>query len=149
MPDWDSMVVVGRVARTHGIRGHVLVNPETDFVAERFHAGAEVWTRVNGLDTQQATVGQHGVSQARAQRGGSGGNAAVRRQIFLQHGRNISINIFHRDKGCSRTEPCGARGANTNREQRVRKWQSRCHRGDCFAGHFTKTAMPAGITIVL
>ena len=50
-PAWDSMVLVGRVARTHGIRGHVLVNPETDFVAERFHAGAQVWTRVNGLDT--------------------------------------------------------------------------------------------------
>ena len=51
MPDWDSMVLVGRVARTHGIRGHVLVNPETDFVAERFQRGAEVWTRVNGVDT--------------------------------------------------------------------------------------------------
>ena len=47
---WDSMVLVGRVARTHGIRGHVLVNPETDFVAERFHAGAELWTRVNGVE---------------------------------------------------------------------------------------------------
>jgi 16S rRNA processing protein RimM len=43
-------VLVGRVARTHGIRGHVLVNPETDFVAERFHAGAEMWTRVDGRD---------------------------------------------------------------------------------------------------
>jgi len=47
---WDSMVLVGRVARTHGIRGHVLVNPETDFVAERFHAGAELRTRVNGVE---------------------------------------------------------------------------------------------------
>ena len=40
------MVLVGRVARTHGIRGHVVVNPETDFVAERFQRGAQVWTRV-------------------------------------------------------------------------------------------------------
>jgi 16S rRNA processing protein RimM len=51
MPDWEAMVLVGRVARTHGLRGHVVVNAETDFVAERFKRGAEVWTRVNGVDT--------------------------------------------------------------------------------------------------
>jgi 16S rRNA processing protein RimM len=45
------MVLVGRVARPHGIRGHVVVNPETDFVAERFYAGAEMRTRVKGLET--------------------------------------------------------------------------------------------------
>jgi len=50
MPEWDSMVLVGRVARTHGLRGHVLVNAETDFVAERFHAGAQVWTRMEGRE---------------------------------------------------------------------------------------------------
>jgi 16S rRNA processing protein RimM len=33
-------VVVGRVARPHGIRGHVIVNPETDFPDERFRPGA-------------------------------------------------------------------------------------------------------------
>jgi len=47
---WDAMVLVGRVARTHGIRGHVLVNAETDFVAERFQAGAQLWTRVDGRE---------------------------------------------------------------------------------------------------
>ena len=47
---WEDMVLVGRVARPHGIRGHVVVNPETDFVAERFHAGAELWTRLNGRE---------------------------------------------------------------------------------------------------
>ena len=35
------MVLVGRVARPHGLRGHVVVNPETDFVDERFPAGAQ------------------------------------------------------------------------------------------------------------
>jgi 16S rRNA processing protein RimM len=44
------MVLVGRVARTHGIRGHVLVNAETDFVAERFQAGAQFWTRLDGRE---------------------------------------------------------------------------------------------------
>ena len=45
---WDELVLVGRVARPHGIRGHVVVNPETDFVVERFYAGAEMRTRVKG-----------------------------------------------------------------------------------------------------
>ena len=43
--DWDQMVLVGRIARPHGIRGHVIVNPETDFVDERFVDGATMWTR--------------------------------------------------------------------------------------------------------
>jgi 16S rRNA processing protein RimM len=38
------MVLVGRIARPHGIRGRVVVNPETDFVERRFAAGATLWT---------------------------------------------------------------------------------------------------------
>jgi 16S rRNA processing protein RimM len=34
-----DLVLVGRVARPHGIRGHVIVNPETDFPDERFKVG--------------------------------------------------------------------------------------------------------------
>ena len=34
-----DLILVGRIARTHGIRGDVLVNPETDFPEERFVAG--------------------------------------------------------------------------------------------------------------
>jgi 16S rRNA processing protein RimM len=37
------MAVVGRVARAHGIRGQVIVNLETDFPAERFRPGAELF----------------------------------------------------------------------------------------------------------
>ena len=33
------MVLVGVVARTHGIRGEVIVNSETDFPEERFKVG--------------------------------------------------------------------------------------------------------------
>ena len=47
---WEAMVLVGRVGRTHGLRGQVVVNPETDFVAERFQRGAQVWTRVDGRE---------------------------------------------------------------------------------------------------
>ncbi len=34
-----DLVLVGRVARPHGLRGHVVVNPETDFPDERFKVG--------------------------------------------------------------------------------------------------------------
>ena len=53
---WDDMVLVGRVARTHGLRGDVVVNPETDFVAERFRAGATMWTRSADRDEQLTVV---------------------------------------------------------------------------------------------
>ena len=46
---WDDLVLVGVVARTHGHRGAVIVNPETDFPEERFRAGATVWMRRGGL----------------------------------------------------------------------------------------------------
>lgn len=43
--DWDAMISVGRIARPHGNAGRVVVNPDTDFVAERFSAGSAVWIR--------------------------------------------------------------------------------------------------------
>src|SRR5688500_9401049 len=49
---WGDMVVVGRIARPHGIRGHVFVNPETDFVEDRFAPGATFWTRSDRGDEQ-------------------------------------------------------------------------------------------------
>ncbi len=42
---WDAMILVGRVARTHGLKGHVVVHPETDFVEIRFAPGSRLWTR--------------------------------------------------------------------------------------------------------
>jgi 16S rRNA processing protein RimM len=35
----DDLLLVGRVARTHGLRGDVIVNPESDFVEDRFRVG--------------------------------------------------------------------------------------------------------------
>ena len=40
-PD-DDLILIGRVARAHGIRGHVVVQPETDFADERFREGVTV-----------------------------------------------------------------------------------------------------------
>jgi 16S rRNA processing protein RimM len=35
----DDLLLVGRVARAHGNRGQVIVNPDTDFAGERFKPG--------------------------------------------------------------------------------------------------------------
>jgi 16S rRNA processing protein RimM len=45
MTNWDDAILVGVVARTHGNRGDVIVNPETDFPEERFQEGAQLMTR--------------------------------------------------------------------------------------------------------
>jgi 16S rRNA processing protein RimM len=38
----DDLLLIGRVARAHGNRGQVIVNPETDFPEARFRAGQVV-----------------------------------------------------------------------------------------------------------
>jgi 16S rRNA processing protein RimM len=43
--EWDEMALVGRIARTHGNRGHVIVNPETDFPERRFQIGHVLYRR--------------------------------------------------------------------------------------------------------
>jgi 16S rRNA processing protein RimM len=50
--DWEQMVLVGRIARPHGLRGDVVISPETDFVEERFAQGATLWTRSDRGDEQ-------------------------------------------------------------------------------------------------
>ena len=65
---WAEMVLVGRIARTHGLRGQVVVAPETDFVEERFHEGATVWCRTARHDEQldeQLTVASMRVQKGR------------------------------------------------------------------------------------
>ena len=46
--DWDAMISVGRVARSHGNAGRVVINPDTDFAEERFEAGNVVYVRRGG-----------------------------------------------------------------------------------------------------
>jgi 16S rRNA processing protein RimM len=45
MGEWDDAILVGVVARTHGNRGEVVVNAETDFPEERFREGAQLMSR--------------------------------------------------------------------------------------------------------
>jgi len=49
LPPWDEMAVVGRVARAHGIKGDVTVNPETDFAEARFGPGQVVYRVRHGV----------------------------------------------------------------------------------------------------
>ena len=42
------MAAVGQIARAHGIRGQVIVNPHTDFPEERFQPGAELFIERDG-----------------------------------------------------------------------------------------------------
>ena len=53
--DWDDMVVVGHIARAHGNRGQVIVDPETDFPDERFKPGSILFTR-RGSAIEPVTV---------------------------------------------------------------------------------------------
>lgn len=52
MADWDDMALVGRIVRPHGLRGDVVVHPETDFIEARFQPGASFWTRSAAGDEQ-------------------------------------------------------------------------------------------------
>ena len=45
MDRWDDMVLVGRLGRPHGLRGDVLIAPETDFPEVRFAEGAALFAR--------------------------------------------------------------------------------------------------------
>jgi 16S rRNA processing protein RimM len=54
---WDEMALVGWIARAHGIRGQVIVNPETDFPDERFRPGAELFIQRGGaIETLTVTT---------------------------------------------------------------------------------------------
>lgn len=53
--NWSQMVLVGRVVRPHGLRGQVVIAPETDFGDERFAPGARVF-RLQGGSVDGLTV---------------------------------------------------------------------------------------------
>jgi 16S rRNA processing protein RimM len=49
------MLAVGRIARPHGLRGEVIVDPETDFPAERFRIGNVMYVAA-GEGTRPLTI---------------------------------------------------------------------------------------------
>ncbi|MGE3177520.1 MAG: ribosome maturation factor RimM [Vicinamibacterales bacterium] len=64
LPTWDEMAVVGHVARPHGLKGDVVVNPETDFPEQRFAPGAELFVQQGG-QVQSLTVARARMQQGR------------------------------------------------------------------------------------
>jgi 16S rRNA processing protein RimM len=46
------MVLVGRIARPHGLRGQVAINADTDFVEARFRVGETLWVQREGRREQ-------------------------------------------------------------------------------------------------
>jgi 16S rRNA processing protein RimM len=55
--EWNQCALVGRVARAHGNRGQVIVNPESDFVEDRFQVGAELFANRGGrIDRVRVTA---------------------------------------------------------------------------------------------
>ena len=58
------MALVGRIARPHGLKGQVVINPETDFVEERFAAGSTVWAK-SAAGEEQLTVASMRVQSGR------------------------------------------------------------------------------------
>ena len=54
MSEWDDAVLVGVIARTHGNKGEVVVNPETDFPEQRFRECARLMSRLK--DGSPATM---------------------------------------------------------------------------------------------
>jgi 16S rRNA processing protein RimM len=80
---WDEMAVVGRIARPHGIRGQIVVNPETDFPEDRFGVGARLFVLREGrvepftvtasrLQQGRPIVGLEGIGDVDAARGLAG-----------------------------------------------------------------------------
>ena len=59
LPDaeWDDMVLVGFIARTHGNKGQVILNSESDFAEQRFRVGARVFARLGAgpIETLEIT----------------------------------------------------------------------------------------------
>lgn len=63
MSGWDDMVLVGEIARPHGTRGQVIVNPSTDFPEHRYQVGAKLWMKGHDAPrelTIRAVRFQHG-----------------------------------------------------------------------------------------
>lgn len=54
--NWDDMVRVGVIARTHGNRGQVICNSETDFAEARFREGAKLYGRCPNGPVEVLTI---------------------------------------------------------------------------------------------
>jgi 16S rRNA processing protein RimM len=63
------MALVGRIARAHGNRGQVVVDPETDFLEERYKPGSIVYVRREDRPGQPGGIEPLRIAAARFHRG--------------------------------------------------------------------------------
>ena len=63
------MALVGRIARTHGNRGQVIVDPETDFLDERYKPGSVVYIRREANSERSGGIVPLKIIEARFHRG--------------------------------------------------------------------------------
>lgn len=115
-PAWQEMAVVGRVARPHGNRGHVIIDPETDFPKERFKTGSVLFCRRD--DRTDALT----ITAARFQRGrpivGFEGMSSIgaaedlgtaELRVPIETLQSLPVGTFYQHDliGCSVTTPAG------------------------------------------
>jgi 16S rRNA processing protein RimM len=56
VPSWDEMILVGFIARTHGNKGQVILNSESDFAEQRFREGATLFARIGDGPIEQLEI---------------------------------------------------------------------------------------------
>lgn len=83
VPEDDDLVRVGAIARTHGLRGELVINPDTDFPEERFAPGAAVLVKRAGRRPGDQAAGPSG--------GGAGGGLETLTiaTMRVHHGRPL------------------------------------------------------------
>jgi ribosomal 30S subunit maturation factor RimM len=47
VPEWDDMALVGRIARPHGLRGQVVINPETTSISSLAARSKRWWAMLS------------------------------------------------------------------------------------------------------
>ena len=106
------MVLVGIIARTHGIRGEVILKSETDFPEERFKEGATLYARIGTgpIEALQVTsvrfqqgrpiLGLAGISSIdEAERLADGGREGAGQRTGSAAGRHVLSPPAHRLRG--------------------------------------------------
>jgi 16S rRNA processing protein RimM len=117
--NWDDLILVGIVARTHGNKGHVIVNPHSDFVEERFRAGARFHARLADATHRTVEVTAARVHQGRPVIGFAGVETISEAEQF--QGAELRISAadqrplppgqyyHHQLVGCDAVDPAGTR----------------------------------------
>jgi 16S rRNA processing protein RimM len=115
-------VLVGTVARVHGLRGDVIVAPETDFPDERFAPGATLLVR------------DHGPEQGSPRQGGPGQGGTARDTLTVESSRAHGARLLVRFVGVTTIEQAEALG-------RPQLWMRAVDRPAPPEGHFYHDAL--------